>query len=39
MEFPGGLQTKEDITDGHISDSDLIAFSTDKLSVETDLMH
>ena len=39
MEFPGGLQTKEDITDGDISDSDLVASSTDKLSVGTDLMH
>ena len=37
MEFPGGLQTKEDITDCHITDSDLVASSTDKLSVGTDL--
>ncbi len=27
MEFLGGLQTKENITDGHISDSDLVVFS------------
>ena len=28
VEFPGGLQTKEDITVSHISDSDLVASST-----------
>ena len=39
MKFPGGLQTKENITDSHISDSDLVASSTEKLSVGTDLMH
>ena len=39
MEFCGGLQTQKDITDNHISDSDLVAFSTDKVSVGTDLMH
>ena len=27
--FPGRLQTKENITDSHISDSDLIASSID----------
>ena len=37
MEFPGALQTKEDITNGCISDSDLVASSTDKFSVGTDL--
>ena len=26
MEFPGGLQTKENITDGHNSDSELVCF-------------
>ena len=26
MEFPGGLKTQEDITDSHISGSDLVAF-------------
>ncbi len=39
MEFLEGLQTQENITDGHILDSDLVAFSTDKLSAGTDLMH
>ena len=39
MEFPGGLQTKEDVTVSHISDSDLVASSTDILSVGTDVMH
>ena len=37
MEFSGGLQTKEDITVSHISNSDLVASSTDKLSIGTDL--
>ena len=33
MEFPERLQTKEDITDAHMSDSDLGASSTDKFLV------
>ena len=30
IEFPRGLQTKENIIDSHISDSDLAASSTNK---------
>ena len=37
MEFPGGLQMQEDITDSHISDSDLVALSTNNFSVTTAL--
>ena len=33
MGFQGGLQTKDDIMDGHISESDLVVSSTNKLSV------
>ena len=38
MAFPGGLQTKEDITDGYNSDSDSVVSSTNKLSLGTHLM-
>ena len=33
MEFPGGLQMQEEITDSPISDSDLVASFTNELSV------
>ena len=39
MEFPEGLQKKEDITDSHFYDSDLVASFTYMLSVGTDLIY
>ena len=39
MKFSEGLQTKTSLIVMHIYDSDLVASSTDKLSVGTDLMH
>ena len=37
MEFPGRFQTEEDITDSYISDSNLVAFFINIVSVTTAL--